>query len=115
MRTVYMSTQHIRSNSKSMLMVPASFAPRLRTQPPLPRMAPVRFEMSRAGSSMEVARICRAQLELMLVGAEGRVMGFISPFIGQFAWMLDECPMMRQKWPVAGQWLPGSVVASISR
>ena len=38
-----------------------SFAPRLRTQPPQPRMAPVRVWTRREGSSMEIAFICNAQ------------------------------------------------------
>jgi hypothetical protein len=57
------------------------------------------------GSSMVVARIWRAQLELMLVGAGGRVMGFISLYIGPAAPIVEKCAEMRRKWPVAGHLL----------
>src|SRR6266702_548951 len=56
-----MSTQACRSNSNSILTEPVSLAPRLNTQPPQPRMAPVRVRTSRDGSSMETAFISIAQ------------------------------------------------------
>ncbi len=49
-----------------MLTLPVSFAPRLNTQPPQPRIAPVRDCTSRDGSSAETALICIAQGMVML-------------------------------------------------
>ncbi len=56
-----MSTQACRSNSNSMFTRPVSFAPRLNTHPPQPRIAPVSACTSRDGSSVETAFICIAQ------------------------------------------------------
>src|SRR6202522_4530244 len=86
-----------------MLIRPASLAPRLSTQPPAPRMAPVRVWISRAGSSMVVARICRAQEEFTFEIAGGRGMGFISSFIGWGSGNLDRCTGTRQSCPTKGQ------------
>jgi hypothetical protein len=44
-----------------MFTIPVSSAPRLNTQPPQPRIAPVRERTSLEGSSAEIALICIAQ------------------------------------------------------
>jgi hypothetical protein len=65
-----------------MVMSPASLAPRLSTHPPLARMALVRFWMSGAGSSREVAFIRRAQEELYCKPLVDKVSGIINLYIG---------------------------------
>ncbi len=62
--------------------MPASLAPRLSTQPPMPRMAPVSIWISLAGSPIEAALICSAQGDPAFDPVDGRVIGLILWFIG---------------------------------
>jgi hypothetical protein len=75
-----------------MLTVPVSFAPRLRTQPPQPRMAPVRVCTSRDGSSMEMAFICIAHG--MLIASSTSWSGIVSltPLLSEPAPSITNCP-----------------------
>jgi hypothetical protein len=67
--------------------------------------------MSRAGSSIVVARISSAQDEFNLAIAGGGVRGLNFPFIGAARRILDSCTAVRQVWPAMGQtshlWLSG--------
>lgn len=63
--TLYISTQTCRSNSNSRFTLPALLAPRRMTQPPQPRIAPVRVCTNRSGPTLETPFISIAQGALM--------------------------------------------------